>query len=266
MFEIFQYEFMQRAFLAGTVVAIIAPMVGIFLIVRRYSGLADTISHVSLVGVALGLIWGLTPIPISIGLSTLSAFIIEKLRESKKVFAESALAIFTYASLGLVSIIVSTGKGFGTNLSSFLFGSILTISRENLYYILPLGLIVFVTLIGFYRKFFVISFDLELAKISGIRTGFWNLILTLLVCLVISSGILVVGGLLIGAMMIIPAVTSLQYKLSFRNSLILASMFSTISLWLGLITSYYLDLPSGGAVVMINMAFFGLSLLVNSLK
>lgn len=263
MLEIFQYEFMQRAFLAGTFVAVVAPLVGLFLIVRRYSGLADTISHISLVGVATSLFFGLAPIPISVILSTICAYIIDKLRDSKKVFGESALAIFTYGSLGLVSIIISTGRGFSTNLGSFLFGSVLTITVENLCYIIPLCISVLCAVIIWYQKFFVVSFDPELAKISGVRVGVWNFLLILMACLVVSSGILVVGGLLIGALMIIPAVTSLQFRLSFRNTLFLSSFFAVCSLWLGLFVSYYFNLPSGGSVVMINMMFFGLSLAVN---
>jgi zinc transport system permease protein len=262
MLEIFQYEFMQRAFLSGTLVAIVAPLVGLFLIVRRYSGLADTISHISLVGVATSLFFGLTPIPVSIALSTFCAYFIDKLKDSKRVFGESALAIFTYASLGLVSIIISLGKGFRTNLSSFLFGSVLTITVENLYYIIPICLVVLVCIIVFYRKFFVVSFDLELAKISGIRVGIWNLLLIFLACLVISSGILVVGGLLIGALMIIPAVTALQYKSSFKNTLILSSVIATFSLWIGIFASYYLNLPAGGVIVMVNIIVFVLSIAI----
>jgi zinc transport system permease protein len=263
MLEIFQYEFMQRAFLAGTSVALVAPLVGLFLVVRRYSGLADTISHISLVGVATSLVFGLTPIPVSIALSTVCAYFIDKLRDSKRVFGESALAIFTYSSLGLVSIIVSSGSGFRTSLSSFLFGSVLTISTENLYYIIPLCMAVLFAVVIWYQKFFVVSFDPELAKIGGTNVSFWNLLIIILACLVVSSGILVVGGLLIGALMIIPAVTSLQYKLSFRNSLVLSSVFAVFSLWVGLFAAYYLNLPSGGAVVMVNMLLFGLSLAVN---
>jgi zinc transport system permease protein len=263
MLEIFQYEFMQRAFLAGTMVALVAPLVGLFLVVRRYSGLADTISHISLVGVATSLVFGFAPIPVSVIFSTVCAYMIDKLRDSKKVFGESALAIFTYASLGLVSIIVSSGTGFRTNLSSFLFGSVLTISTENLYYILPLCLAVLCTIIICYQKFFVVSFDPELAKIGGVRVGFWNLLIIILACLVVSSGILVVGGLLIGALMIVPAVSSLQYRLSFCSSLVLASIFAVFSLWTGLFASYYLNLPSGGAVVMVNMILFVFSFVVN---
>lgn len=254
---------MQRAFLAGTFVAVVAPLIGLFLIVRRYSGLADTISHISLVGVATSLFFGLAPIPVSVVLSTICAYIIDKLRDSKKVFGESALAIFTYASLGLVSIIVSSGKGFGASLGSFLFGSVLTITVENLYYIIPLCIFVLCTVVVWYQKFFVVSFDSELAKISGVQVEVWNFLLIIMACLVVSSGILVVGGLLIGALMIVPAVTSLQFRLSFRSTLFLSSFFAVFSFWLGLFVSYYLDFPSGGSIVMTSMMFFGLSLAVN---
>jgi zinc transport system permease protein len=266
MLEIFQYQFMQKAFLAGTFVAIVAPLVGLFLIVRRYSGLADTISHVSLVGVATSLVAGLNPIGLSVIFSVIATVFIDKLKASKKVLGESALAIFTYASLGLVSIIIATSKGFGANLTSFLFGSVLTITEENLYWIITLCAVVLLILITFYKKFFVVSFDPELAKIDGVKVTLWSFVLMTLTCLVISSGIQVVGGLLIGAMMIIPATTSLQYKLSFKGSLILASVFSVVSLWLGLFVSFYYNLPSGGAIVLVNMVFFVVGLAVNRVR
>jgi zinc transport system permease protein len=266
MLEIFQYQFMQKAFLAGTFVAVVAPLVGLFLIVRRYSGLADTISHISLVGVATSLVAGLNPIPLSILFSVVATVFIDKLKASKKVLGESALAIFTYASLGLVSIIISTSKGFGSNLSSYLFGSVLTVTDQNLLWIMLICLVVLATIIIFYKKFFAISFDLELAKIDGVKVSLWSFILMSLACLVIATGIQVVGGLLIGAMMIIPATTSLQYKLSFKGSLILASIFSLLSVWIGLFVSFYFNLPSGGAIVLVNMVFFGIGLVVNRVR
>jgi zinc transport system permease protein len=266
MLEIFQYQFMQKAFLAGTFVAVVAPLVGLFLIVRRYSGLADTISHISLVGVATSLVAGLNPIPLSIVFSVVATIFIDKLKASKKVLGESALAIFTYASLGLVSIIISTSKGFGSNLSSYLFGSVLTVTDQNLIWIMLICLVVLATIIIFYKKFFAISFDLELAKIDGVKVSLWSFILMSLACLVIATGIQVVGGLLIGAMMIIPATTSLQYKLSFKGSLILASIFSLLSVWIGLFVSFYFNLPSGGAIVLVNMVFFIIGLAINRVR
>jgi len=260
MFEIFQYGFLQRAFLAGTIIAVIAPIIGIFLVVRRFSALADTLAHVSLIGVAVGILTKLNPIIWAITASVISGFGIEKLRESKKIYGESALVLFLSGSLGISSVILSLSRGFNSSLFSYLFGSINTITLNDIYLTAGVALIVIFVTGLFFSKFFLLAFDEELATAQGLPVKFLNFALITLAAITVSVGIQVVGVLLIGALMILPILTALQYQLSFRHTLILGIIFSLFSVWLGLYSSFYLNIATGGAIVVVNLLFFSLSL------
>ena len=149
--EIFQYDFILRGIIAGVAIGIIAPAIGIFLVLKRYSLIADTLAHVSLAGVALGLFFGLNPLVTALGSSVMASVAIEKLRTTKKIYGESALALFLSGSLALAVVILSLARGFNANLFSYLFGSIVTVSINDVYLILTLVVIVVISLFIFYK-------------------------------------------------------------------------------------------------------------------
>jgi zinc transport system permease protein len=261
MLEIFQYKFMIRAFLAGTVIAVIAPLIGAFLVVRRYSMLADTLAHVSLAGVAVGLLTKTQPVAAAVIFSTLSAFGLERLRESKRVFGESALAIFLWGSLAAAVVIISLAGGFNVGLFSFLFGSIATVAPVDLYFIAGLGALVLLLVLSFYKELFFVSFDEELARVNGINSRAFNLVLIVLAAVTVSLSMRIVGVLLIGALMVVPVITAMQLGRSFRQTLFISVGISLASVVSGLFLSYYLNLASGGTIVLVALAFFILGLL-----
>lgn len=254
--EIFQYEFMRRALVAGLVMAIIAPLIGQFLVVRRYALMADTLAHVSLVGVALGLLLNTQPILTALVTTVIASMGIEKLRSAKKISGESLLALFLSGSLAIAIVLISAVKGFKVDLFSFLFGSITTVSSNDLILALFLAIILILVIGIFYRQLFLISFDEDLAKVDGLKTKTLNNLLVILTAIAVSIGIRVVGVLLIGALMVIPVITAIQFGKSFLKTLLIAisiSLFSTIA---GLVLSYYFDLASGGTIVLISLVFF----------
>ena len=258
---IFQTQFFLNAFLAGTLIGIIAPMIGLFLVVRRYAPLADTLSHVSLVGVAAGLLSGLPPMIASTITALVAAFGIEKLRQSKQIFGESILVIFLSGSLGIASILLSFIENSNSNLNSYLFGNLNTVTQNDLFYLSFITIsTLFFTIIG-YRRLFLICLDEELAKLSGVRVTLWNNLLIGFAALVISSSIGSIGVLLISSLVVIPAISALQLKLSFRSSLILSICFSVTSVWAGLFLSFSLDLPTSGSIVVCNLIIFIFSLI-----
>jgi zinc transport system permease protein len=261
MLEIFQYKFMIRAFLAGTVIAVIAPLIGAFLVVRRYSMLADTLAHVSLAGVAVGLLTKTHPVAAAVVLSVVSAFGIERLRESKRVFGESALALFLWGSLAAAVVIISLAGGFNVGLFGFLFGSIATVTPVDLYFVAGLGVLVVLLVLSFYKELFFVSFDEELARVSGINARAFNIVLIMLAAVTVSLSMRIVGVLLIGALMVVPVITAMQLSRGFRQTLIISVGISLTSVISGLFLSYYLDLASGGTIVLVALGFFILSLL-----
>lgn len=246
----------MRGLEAGIIIAIIAPLIGIFLVLRRYSLIADTLAHVSLAGVAIGLLFKINPVITAIIASVLSSFGIERLRLSKKVYGESALAIFLSGSLASAVVILGLAHGFNVDLFSYLFGSIVTVKQSEVYTIAIVGLFVIATVFIFYKQLIYVTFDEDAAKISGIPTRFVNTLLILLSSLTVALAIPVIGVLLTSALIVIPVVTALQFKKSFKRTIIIAEIISIFSVIAGIFLSYYFNLATGGTIVLINLVIF----------
>ena len=260
MLEIFSYAFMLRAFLAGTVIAILAPFIGTFLVVRRYSLMADTLSHVSLVGIALGVLTGINPIVGALLASVIAAIGIDRLRGTKQIFGESVLALFLSGSLAVATVLLSLGGKYTVNILSFLFGSITTVQASDVVIISCLGALVIFLLLFFYRQFFAVAFDEELAEASGIRSRLFSTLLVIVAAVTVALSIRIVGALLVGALMIIPVLSAIQFGRSFRQSILLATLFSLCAVLFGLFLSFYVGLPSGGTIVIVALGIFLCSL------
>lgn len=267
MLEIFQYGFILRGLEAGIIVAFIAPLIGIFLVLRRYSLIADTLSHISLAGVAMAFLFGWNPIITTIGVTTLSSLGIEKLRNTKHIYGESALALFLSGGLALATVLLSLGKGFNSNLLNYLFGSIVTVTSNDVLTIFILAIIIVVLIILFYKELVYITFDEESAKVSGLPVRFINTLFIMLVALTISLAIPIIGILLITALIVIPVVTALQLRKSFRKTIIYSEIISIFSVVFGIFISYYFNLSTGGTIVLLMLGIFLLTIIYkNTLK
>jgi zinc transport system permease protein len=266
MLEIFQYDFLIRAFIAGIITAIIAPLIGTFLVVRRYSLMGDTLAHVSLVGIAIGILLKINPIFSAIVTAIVAAVGIEQLRQTKKIFGESVLALFLSGGLAIAIVLISLAHGLNVNIFSFLFGSITTVTRTDLYTIAVVGIVVILAIVGLYKELFFVSFNEELAEANGLNTKTLNLILIILAAVTVSISMRIVGVLLIGALMIIPVVTAIQFGLGFLKTMMSAVTLSLISVIAGLFASFYLNLASGGTIVVIALLFFVSTLTINKLR
>lgn len=254
--NIFQYDFMVRGFEAGIIVAVIAPLIGIFLVLKRYSLIADTLAHVSLAGIALGLLLKINPVLTALGAAVLASLGIERLRTSKKIYGESALALFLSGSLALAVVILSLAHGFNANLFNYLFGSLVTVTANDIRLISVLAAIVILTLLIFYKQLVYVTFDEEAAKVSGLRTGLINTILMVLAALTVALAIPIVGVLLIAALLVIPVITALQLKKSFSRTIFYAEIISLFSVISGIFASFYFNLSTGGTIVLIMLIIF----------
>jgi zinc transport system permease protein len=259
MLEIFQYDFMVRAFIAGTVAAVVAPAIGIFLVTRRYSFMADALSHVSLAGVAIGYLTHTQPIAIAIITTVTAALCVEELRSRKKVLGESALALFLSGGLALSAVLLGLTKNAGPSVSGILFGSITTVSTEDIWYICILGVLVLSLIALLYRQLVSISIDEELAKASGLHVVAVNRIIVILAALTVALTMRIVGVLLVGALMVIPVLSAMQFRLSFLSTFFLSIAFSLAAVIAGLFTSYFVGTASGGTIVLIALGLFLLS-------
>jgi zinc transport system permease protein len=263
MMDIFQYDFMIRAVIAGAIIGVVAPMIGIFLVVKRYSLLADTLSHVSLVGVATGVLFGFNPIVGALATSTIAAFGMERLRESRKMFSESILALFLSGSFAIAVVLLGLSHGLTVDIFTYLFGSITTVSAGDLWVIGLFGLVVIAVTMRLFKRLFLVSYDEELAKTSGLPVTRLNILLMVLAAVTVALSMRVVGILLVGALVVIPVLSAIQFGRSFMQTTWLALILSLLAVFTGLFASFYLNLPSGGAIVVVCLMVFALSLAFN---
>lgn len=262
MLEIFQYSFMLRAIFAGIVIAVIAPLIGNFLVIKRLSLIADTLSHIALTGVAIGLLTNTQPILTTVISTIVAAIAIEQLRIRKNIPGETILAMFLPGGLALSLVLISLANGFNVNLFSYLFGSITTVKYEDLVFITVLGIVIIGIVIAKYKQLLYTAFDEESAKVSGIHVTKMNTLLVVLAAITVSLAMRIVGILLIGALMVIPVVTAMQVARSFKQNIFYSILFALSSVLIGLISSFYLNIPAGGAIVLISLGIFSAVALV----
>lgn len=263
MIEMLSYDFMVRAFLAGIIIAVLAAISGSFVVLRRYSMITETLAHSALVGVAVGVIAGANPLWMAVLAALLSAWAIEYLRSNFNLYSDSVLAIILSGSLALAVIIVSLAGAFNSSLFSYLFGSILSVTEEDLIVISVFGVIALGLLGLFYKQLYFIAYDEEVARTSGIKVDLLNFVLVSIVAIIIALSIRIVGTLLIGAMMVIPAVAALRFRQGFAKTIAIALLFSLLAVIVGMTSSYFFSLPSGATIVLALLFIFIFSLVVN---
>lgn len=263
MLEMFEYQFMQRAFVAGIFIAVLASVGGTFVVLKRYSLISETLAHSALVGVAVGLVAGYNPMWVAVVVSILFAWLIEYLRSSFSLYSEAILSIILSGALALAVTIVSVGGSFNNSLFSYLFGSILAVTAEDLWTIVLFGTVALTFLLLFAKELYFIAYDEEVAKTSGIEVKILNFLLVSVIAIIIALSIRIVGSLLIGALMVIPVVAALQYRVGFKQTLLLSLVFAVLSVIFGMVISYNFSLPSGATIVLSIIVIFVISLVVN---
>jgi zinc transport system permease protein len=250
MFELFNYGFMQRAFAAGLLVAVICPLIGTFVVMRRLSMIGDTLSHASLAGIAAGMLGGLYPLWGALIFSLAAAIGIEKLRKRFPQYAELSISIVLSASIGLAVVLISLANSFNADLMSYLFGSIIAVNALDIYIILGLSIIILVSVGLFYKEFFYMAFDEEGAELAGMPVSGLNVYFTVLTAMTIVVSMRVVGMMMVSSLMVVPVACSLLISKSFKNTIFLSVIFALISVVIGLFSSYWLDLAPGGSIVL----------------
>lgn len=263
LLDIIQYDFAVRALIAGLVISILAPLVGMFLVVRRYALLADTLSHISLLGVAVALLLHWPERLAATVASVVGAIGIERLRSTKTIGGESVLAIFLSGSLAASVVLIGIAKGFNANLFHYLFGSISTVSQSDLYWMMGWGILVVAAIVLCYKELFLISFNEELAAGQGLRARQLNMVLMILSAITVALSIRMIGALLISALLVLPVVSANQFGYGFRKSLGASILFSVFSVFSGLLLSYAYNLPSGGTIVLIALLVFIFSITIH---
>ncbi len=257
--EFLQYAFMHRAFAAGAITALICPAIGVFLVPRRLSLIADTLAHVALAGVALGLLAGVSPVIGALVVTLLGAVGMERLRAHGALSGDAALAVFLSGGFAVAVVLISLARGFNADLFAILFGSILTVGPADVWLIATLGMIVGATIGMFYEQLLAITLNEDLARTSGVPVTALNLMLTVLTALTTVVAMRMVGVLLVSAMIVIPTLTGFALGRSFRQAMLIAIAMALVSVVAGLIAAYYLRLAAGGAIVLTALVIFALA-------
>lgn len=250
--EILQYDFMQRAFIVGILIAIITPCIGVIVVLKRLSMIGDSLSHNSLAGVAAGLAAGVNPVLGAVVFSIAAAFSIEKIRKSFPKYSEIAIAVIMSTGIGLAGILSGFVKN-SASFNSFLFGSIVAISDFELYMVVALSVIVILAVIFLYKELFYITFDEEAARLAGIPIGAINFVFTLLTAITISISARTVGTLVVSSLMVLPVASAMQIAKSYKQTVFYSIIFAAVFTISGLFVSYYANFKPGGTIVLIGV-------------
>jgi zinc transport system permease protein len=241
---------MQRAVLAGIVIALVCPAIGVFLIPRRLSLIADTLAHVALAGVALALVVNAAPLLGALVVTVAGAVGIERLRARGALHGDASLAVFLSGGFALAIVLIGLARGFNADLFAILFGSIVTVTPSELVLITALGLVVAVALTVFYQPLLAVTVNEDLARTSGVRVTALNVMLSVLTALTTVVAMRIVGVLLVSAMIVIPTLSGFALGRSFRQALVLAIAAALLAVVSGLMLAYVLSLAAGGVIVL----------------
>ena len=264
-FEILTYGFMQRAIISGIAIGLLCSVVGLFLVLRRYSLFGDAVAHSSFGGIAAGLLLGVYPLWTAYIVSLASALIITRIKQRFDISGDAAVAILLSSGIAVGLILISLAGGFTLDIFSFLFGSILLVSVDDTVLILGLTGSILIVILILYRQLIYSTFNEEQAKVSGIPVEKINYLIVFIAGITVVTSIQLVGILLISALFVIPNVTAIMYGRSFKQTALLSIAFAISSVVLGILASYIFDITPSGTIVILSIGIFGITLGLKSL-
>ncbi len=266
LFHFLSYGFMQRAVIAGSFIAALCAILGVFLVLRRLSLIGDGLSHVTFGALAIGLFFNVTPVYIALPLVVLSSLGIMKLTEAQHLYGDAAIGIVSALGIAIGILLVSITKGFNIDLFSYLFGNILAITKAEVWMSISLAAIVIILVAFYYYDLVAVTFDEECAQAEGINTKAVNKMLVVLTAITVVLAMKVVGIMLVSALLILPSVTALQIAKGFKMTMLLAVIVAVVSVWTGIMLSFFLDWPSGATIVLVGLALFAGSFLYRKIR
>ncbi len=260
------YHFMQRAIIVGVLVSVCAALLGVSLVLKRYSMIGDGLSHVGFGALAVASAFGLAPLWVAVPVVIIAAVFLLNLQQSGKVKGDAAVAIISSASLAIGVITVSLTTGMNTEVSSYMFGSILSLSRSDTVLSVILSSAVLALFILFYPRIFAVTFDETFAKATGTDTGFYNMLLAVLTAVTVVLGMRMMGALLISSLIIFPALSAMRVCKSFKAVIITSAVISVLCFIAGITASYFLETPTGASIVAADLIVFGLFVIIGKTK
>ncbi len=264
--EMLSYSFMARALIVGTLVSLCSALLGVSLVLKRYSMIGDGLSHVGFGALAVATALGVAPLWICIPVVVISAYFLLRLSENSKIKGDAAIAIISTGALAFGVITVSVSTGLNSDLYSYMFGSILAMSRQDVYLSAVLSIIVLVMYVFFYNRIFAVTFDEAFASATGTKVNVYNTLIAILTAVTIVLGMRMMGSMLISALIIFPALTSMRICKTFKSVTITSAILSVVCFLLGMYISYCFDTPTGASIVAVNMVMFILFWVAGKIK
>jgi len=260
--QMFSHSFMVRALLAGSAVALCAALLGVSLVLKRYSMIGDGLSHVSFGTMAIALAFNWAPLQVSVPIVILAAFLLLRISQNSKINGDAAIAMISTSAIAVGVIAMNFSSGLNADINSLMFGSILAMTAEDVRLSVMLCLVVFALFILFYDQIFAITFDENFAKATGVKVGLFNMLVALLAAVTIVLGMRIMGTMLISSLIIFPALSSMRVFVSFRGVILSSAALSLVCFFLGLAASFAFNTSPGASVVVVNGAAFLLFSLV----
>lgn len=251
--RMFQYPFIQRAAVVGVLVSLCAALLGVCLVLKRYSMIGDGLSHVSFGALSLAVALGIAPLYVSIPIVIIAAFFLLHIQENGKMKSDSAIAVVSSASLAIGITITALTTGMNTDVSSYMFGSILVMTKQDVVLSVALSIVVLILYVICYQKIFAVTFDENFARASGVQIRLYNMLISVLTAVTIVLGMRMMGAMLISSLIIFPALISMRLQKSFLGVVICAAIVSVITFLAGLIASFLFSTPTGASVVIVNL-------------
>ena len=262
--EILTYSFMHRALISGIAIAILCSVVGLFLVLRRYSLFGDAIAHSSFGGIALGLLAGVYPLWTAYGVSIVSALIITRIKDKYNISSDASIAVLLSSGIAVGLVIIGFSGGFTIDIFSFLFGSILLVSVDDTVLILSLTGAILIVILLLYRQILYSTFNEQQAKVSGIPVEKINYLIVFMAGITVVTSIQLVGVLLISALFVIPNVTAIMYGKGFKQTAIISISFSIFSVVVGILISYVFDITPAGTIVLLSISLLAVTMIIKS--
>lgn len=253
--DMFNREFMVRAMVGGMLVSLCAALLGVSLVLKRYSMIGDGLSHVGFGSLAIAASLNMAaPLELAMPVVVISAFFLLRLSESSKIKGDAAIALVSTSALAIGVMVATMTKSMDSDINSYLFGSILSMSETDMWFSITLSVIVLVLFILFYNKIFAVTFDESFAKATGTKAGIYNMVIAMLTALTIVVGMKLMGSLLISSLIIFPAITSMRVCKRFITVVISSAIISVVCYFTGLTISYLHSTPVGASIVIVNLA------------
>ena len=264
--DLFSYSFIIRALIGGSLIALCAALLGVNLVLKRFSMIGDGLSHVGFGTLAIAMALNLSPLIVSIPVVVIAAFLLLRISTNSDIKGDAAVALFSSSALALGILITSITSGLNTDVTAYMFGSILAMSKSDVYISICLGIVVISLYIFLYNRIFAVTFDETFSAAAGMHTRRYNSLLAVLTALTVVAGMRFVGVMMISSLIIFPALSAMRIFKTYRPVVICSALFSVLCFFIGIIASFVFSAPAGASIVTANLICFGICALIGFIK